>query len=448
MINDVHVKDLCRKLKPALGGKADALWLAYVTAESQRSKEEFASTIELLGATHLSAVVDDDYIFLPPPSTVQARGEFRLGIACYGKREMYPLGLNRDNLMKHVAIAAITGAGKSNVGYLLLLGLLEKKVPFLVVDWKRSYRHLKSLSHPDVSRLAIYTIGRKTGATFSWNPLCAPPGVHPRTWIAVIAESLERSHVSGQGVADIFMELLDELFEASGRYEKLDAPLPNFHDARELLERRQFRGRRMLWQDSCLRILRSFTFGPSSGAFNARHPVQLEGVLTKPVIFELDQEMPKPLRVFFSDILLRWIHLYRLGQGETDSLRHVTVLEEVHNLFPNSRTEHQSTNSLEIVFREIRGFGEGLVNITQHPSLLPIYVLGNCNTQIYMALQHEDDIQTAKRALFLNRGEEVFLDRLKVGEGIIKIKGRFDPCHVKFPLVGVRHGSISDEGLN
>jgi DNA helicase HerA-like ATPase len=141
--------------------------------------------------------------------------------------------------------------------------------------------------------------------------------------------------------------------------------------------------------------------------------------------------------VFLSDILLRWIHLYRLGQGETDRLRHVTFLEEVHNLFPRSQTEKASSNSLENVFREIRGFGEGLVSITQHPSLMPIYILGNCNTQIYLGLQHEEDIYTAKKALFLDDGDEVFLDRLHVGEGIVKIKGRVAPCLVKFPHVPI-----------
>ena len=53
---------------------------------------------------------------------------------------------------------------------------------------------------------------------------------------------------------------------------------PNFFDAREELERVQFKGRRMLWQDSCSRILRTFTFGPAAGAFNARHPLKLEEV--------------------------------------------------------------------------------------------------------------------------------------------------------------------------
>jgi DNA helicase HerA-like ATPase len=201
----------------------------------------------------------------------------------------------------------------------------------------------------------------------------------------------------------------------------------------------------MLWRDSCSRILRTFTFGPAAGAFNARHPVAFEELLDGPVVIELDQELPKPLRVFLTDIVLRWIHLYRLGQGETDLLRHVTFLEEVHNLFPKNVIERHATNSLENVFREIRGFGEGLVSITQHPSLMPIYILGNCNTQIYLGLQHEDDIQTAKRALFLEHRDEIFLDHLAVGEGIVKIKGRINPCFVKFPLVPIKKEAANDD---
>ena len=44
---------------------------------------------------------------------------------------------------------------------------------------------------------------------------------------------------------------------------------------------------------------------------------------------------------------------------------------------------------------------------------------------------------SARRALFLEREEETFLDQLRVGEGIVKIKGRTGPCFVKFPLVPV-----------
>jgi hypothetical protein len=307
---------------------------------------------------------------------------------------------------------------------------------------------LLTLPHPAVKRLRIFSVGRKTASPFHWNPLRAPPGVHPKTWISVMVEALEKSHISGPGVADILVENLDKKFEQYGVYDGKHEQYPNFFDVVESVSKMQERGRRMLWQDSCLRILKTLTFGPASGAFNARHPLAFEDLLTQPVIIELDQELPKSLRVFCSDVILRWIHLYRLGQGETEELRHVTFLEEVHNLFPKTHLEKQASNSLENVFREIRGFGEGLVNITQHPSLLPIYILGNSNTLICLGLQHEEDIITARRSLFLAPKDETFLDRLAVGEAIVKVKGRISPCHVRFPKVPVRRGVITDDMLN
>ena len=433
-----EIRNICKKLKPLLGKQADGLWTAYVTAETPRSKQEAEALIQLLANQYLSANVGDEPILLPPPSPESAAGEFLLGNLCYGRGRLRPLYLRRENFIKHIGIFSITGGGKTNVAQLLLLGLLNQGIPWLVVDWKRSYHALRSVPVEKAKNIVVYSVGRKGHEPFHWNPLRGPPGVHPKTWISVVAEALEKSHLSGPGVADILIEALDKEFEEFGFYDGQPAQYPNFFDVTEELERVQFKGRRMLWQDSCLRILRTFTFGPASGAFNARHPLKIEELLDRPVIIELDQELPKPLRVFLTDILLRWIHLYRLGQGESENLRHVTLLEEVHNLFPRSQAEHQATNSLENVFREIRSFGEGLISITQHPSLIPVYILGNCNTQIYLGLQHQEDIITASRALFLDRGEEAFLDRLQVGEGIVKIKGRVAPCMVKFPLVPVR----------
>ena len=435
---DQELKNLCCKLRPLIGNKADALWLAYTTSENMKARQEAESLIYMFAARHLTRNVDDRTILLSPVEQAKAFGEFSLGTINYANRPLYPVGLDRENFIKHIGILAMTGSGKTNVAQNMLLGLLDKDIPFLVIDWKRSYWQIKSINNPKVNKISVLSVGRESDTPFHWNPLRAPPGVHPRTWISIIAEVLEKTHISGPGVADIFIDLFDELYEKYGFYSgQHEERYPNFHDAKEMLDRTQFRGRRMLWRDSCLRILKTFTFGPAARSFNAREPLKLEELLNKPVILELDFELPKPLRTFLSEIFLRFIHLCRLRQGETDQLRHVTFLEEVHNLFPRTHMENQATNSLESLFREIRGFGEGLVYITQHPSLTPVYLTGNSNTLIILGLQNENDIIAAKRALFLQQGEEVYLDRLKVGEGIVKIKGRIPPCHVKFPLVPI-----------
>ena len=83
--------------------------------------------------------------------------------------------------------------------------------------------------------------------TSNWNPLRGPPNVHPRTWISVLVEALEKSHISGQGVADILMDVLDKKFEEFGVYDGDHDQYPNFFDIREELERLHLKGRRMLW---------------------------------------------------------------------------------------------------------------------------------------------------------------------------------------------------------
>lgn len=133
--------------------------------------------------------------------------------------------------------------------------------------------------------------------------------------------------------------------------------------------------------------------------------------------------------------------------GFVPSVRYSIQMEEAHNIFPAPAYGESPNGGLENVYREIRSFGQALVAITQHPSMLPIYVLGNTHTLIFMALTHEADIIAARQALFLERNQDVFLDRLKVGEGIVKIKGRLPPTHVLFKQINVRPGAVKDEDL-
>ena len=438
MNKDEQLQRLCRQLEPLIGEKARALWLSYATSETPRAKMEAETFIHLVAMRQLPEGHNDDTPLLPPPPAERAKGEFELGHILYGARKTGIAGLSRTDLTKHVLISGITGSGKTNVAYNLLDQLLTREIPWLVVDWKRAYRKIKEIPSSHRDDVQVLTVGRRGENRMNWNPLRGPPGVDVQTWISVVAEALERSHVSGQGVADVFIDLIDDAFERRGFHDGKGEDYPNFFDAREQLLSKSFKGRRQLWSDSCLRILRSFTYGPAKESFNSRNPIKLETLLGKPVVIELDQELSKPLRIFFTDLLLRWLHLYRLGQGETNRLRHVIFLEEIHNLLPRSSFEKQTTNSLETVFREIRSFGQGIIGLSQHPSLLPIYLTGNCNTLMYLGLQHQEDIMMARKSLYLEPRDEKALDQLKVGEGIVKVRGRIPPCHVRFPLSAVQ----------
>ena len=88
-----------------------------------------------------------------------------------------------------------------------------------------------------------------------------------------------------------------------------------------------------------------------------------------------------------------------------------------------------------------------MIAITQHPSQLPIYVLGNTHTVVFMQLTYEADIIAARQALFLERGQDRYLDLLKTGEGIVKIKGRVSATHMRFPPIELTGGNVLDAEL-
>jgi hypothetical protein len=439
----MDIEGLCRKLKPIIGIKADELWYMWLASDLQERKE-LEIEIQLIAEKVLKhGPLQDRVILLPPPEEEQAKGDFLLGDIIYRDKKLFPIYLKEEDFIKQIGIFSITGGGKTNTGLLLALQLIKKKIPFMVIDWKRQWRSMLSLSKElNFEGVEVYTIGRDV-IPFLWNPFRPPPNIDYKTWISVIAECLEKSHLGGLGVADFFIRIYEKLFN-----ERKDENFyPNFYDGLSELEKIKVGGREFLWWQSTKRIFKSFTFGPSSKSFNARNPLKLEELFEKPVILELDQEMPKPLRIFFTELILRFIHLYRLSQGESEELRHVLFLEEIHNLFQVNKYEKGRIDSLENVYREIRSFGQGLVSITQHCSLLPVHVLGNSHTLIFLALQHQDDIEAARKSMFLIRDDEVYLNMLKTGQGIVKVMERINPCLVKFLYVPVKKGMITDEWL-
>ena len=101
-------------------------------------------------------------------SAAAATGTYGLGTVRYNGRDLHPFGLREDEWCQHVGIFGRSGAGKTNLGFLVIHELLAKQKPLLIFDWKRNYRDLLAL--PGFENLAVYTIGRSI-TPLSFNPL-------------------------------------------------------------------------------------------------------------------------------------------------------------------------------------------------------------------------------------------------------------------------------------
>ena len=78
---------------------------------------------------------------------------------------------------------------------------------------------------------------------------------------------------------------------------------------------------------------------------------------------------------------------------------------------------------MDVILREIREFGESIIFLDQHPSLVSIPALGNSYCTIAMNLKHGNDVSALGRAMLLKDEDKESLGKLSVGEAIVKIQG-------------------------
>ena len=229
-----RIRDICRHLKPIIGPQADRIWLAYM-AEDEKGRIQLEEYLELLAAKHLLGTLDHENPVLIPPPAPAAAGEYLLGHVLYDNRQLCPFGLREQEWVQHVGVFGRSGAGKTNIGFLVIQQLILKQKPVLIFDWKRNYRDLLAL--PGFQNMAVYTIGRPV-SPFCFNPLIPPPGTNPKTWLKKLISVLAQAYLLGDGVAFLLQEAMDSVYEKAGVYSGRIEKWPTFRDVLVFLKQR------------------------------------------------------------------------------------------------------------------------------------------------------------------------------------------------------------------
>ena len=111
-------------------------------------------------------------------------------------------------------------------------------------------------------------------------------------------------------------------------------------------------------------------------------------------------------------LLVLKLQEHRMTKGDMNAkLRHVTILEEAHNLLKRTSTEQsqdsgnllgKSVEMLANSIAEMRTYGEGFVIADQAPGLLDMAAIRNTNTKIVMRLPDQGDRELVGKAMHLN----------------------------------------------
>lgn len=444
------VSDEIKRLTPILGkAGASKLEAAYLLGDESYRKR----IIEILDALKATVVSDeslkDSVLMEPPEEAVAAIGDFELGTILYGKKKLYPLRLKKSDLLTHMGIFGSSGSGKTNIIHYLVRTLNEQEVPIVIFDFsKRNYRDL--LQIPELKdRIKVYTVGRDV-IPFRFNPLKPPEGVQVSQWVKEFAEVFDHAYWLLGGGRHVIIKALDSL------YKQFEPGYPKLADLKMWLEKYAYTeksSRERNWVATAKRPLESLCLRETGEIFDCDQGMLPSGFF-KPgsiTILEIDA-LSNDDKTFFIEIILQWVRDWLLATNVREKLVGVIVLEEAHHVLSREKTKKFGIETVtDLIFREIRELGVGMIYVDQHPSLVSYPALGNTSTHMYMNLgldtKYSSDIQDASKMLGLREDDVDYLRRLPIGHSFILIRKSVfpNPFLVKFPLMPIQKGSVTDD---
>ncbi|MCY4304175.1 MAG: ATP-binding protein [Aestuariivita sp.] len=367
--------------------------------------------------------------------------------------------LNSGDMAKHVFVCGITGSGKTTT----VKALIETcDVPFLVVESaKREYRKIIASDRHRES-LLIYTIGEDT-APLSMNPFYVMEGVSLSSHIDFLMAIFNAAFSLFDPLPYILEKCIHEAYcEANwnlrtGKFQGLPCQLgyPTILDLKQQVEiylkKSKYTGEvKDNIHGALVARLESLCVGARGDIFNTKKKFDIESLLTRPTVLELEALSNDDDKAFFIGILLTFLSEYRQlnNNREIDqrmqwdrSLKHLLVVEEAHRLLKNTAqdgaSEHRGNprgKALEFfanVLAEMRSMGQGVIVSEQIPSKLLPDVIKNTNTKIVHRMVAADDQKLIGSSLGLSADEEKYLNTLKTGHALYFSEGMKRPTEIK-----------------
>ncbi|MFH1641686.1 MAG: DUF87 domain-containing protein [Nanoarchaeota archaeon] len=439
--NILDFQTICKKLRPFLGNKIDELFLEYGLAESQEKKQEIFAIILALYSRYVDESMLDQSVILNMPKNDMS-ADYNLGEISFPNKQPKIFGLRAKDWTRHVCITGMSGSGKTTFALRILSTFIKNKMPFIVFDWKRSFRRLTQLSKDVV----IFTVGKpKASNFFRFNVNKPPVNVAPDEWITILCDLFCECYGASYGVHKLLSEVMQKAFRDFGVYSGSDN-YPTWYQIRDRLEDMSSkpgpRSRESEWLTSALRIAHSLTFGEFGNTINdkSKHNLGVAEMLENQVVFELDSLGTMEKKFFCSFMLL---YIYKHKKANSDHAKNefscALVVDEAHNIFLKQKTAFIQESVTDTIYREIREYGISLVCLDQHASKLSDTVIGNSSTNIAFQQIHPFDVDTIAKLMFLYDDKRIFT-QLNVGEAVVKLTERY---HEPF-LLKVKELQFSD----
>jgi DNA helicase HerA-like ATPase len=447
------------RLRPEGGLPADDVW-----------SPSFLATAEVVAALTRPPVRELPGVrVIDPPDfdvTPEGRGRVVLGGVLDARlRPCARFGVGHDTLNRHAFVAGATGSGKSQTIRRLLEQLAGEdgadEVPWLVVEpAKAEYRRMAGRLAGRRRQVTVIRPGDRQQPPASLNPLeptsvlvDSPPGrvtfplqTHLDLVRALFVAAFEATEPFPQVLASALARCYEDLGWDLALARSLGAAegvLPSYPTLADLQRTalavvdgvgygQEVRDNVRGFVDVRIGSLR---LGTPGRFFEAGHPLDLEALIERNVVFELEDIGDDKDKAFLiGTVVIRLFELFRLKFADAPQrLRHVMVLEEAHRLLRATEPGSPVGHAVEIfanLLAEIRAYGVGIVVAEQIPAKIITDVVKNSALKIMHRLPAADDREFVGATMNLNEQQSRYVVTLPPGRGVVHADGMDRPILV------------------
>lgn len=344
--------------------------------------------------------------------------------------------LNVKSLTQHVFVTGSTGCGKSETIYKLINETKQVGTKFLVIEpAKGEYKNVFG----DVN---VFGTNPLIMPLLRINPFSFPTGVHVLEHIDRLTEIFNVCWPMYSAMPAVLKKAMLDAYESCGwdlrlsvnRLSRGEDVYPSFLDLflsleKVITESAYSEEVKSNYSGALLTRVESLTNGLNGEIFSVNELSNMV-LFDENCIIDLSRVGSQETKSLIMGILIMRLSEYRMTGANTpnSALKHLTVLEEAHNILKRVSTEqsqegsNMAGKSVEMItnaIAEMRTYGEGFVIVDQSPTSVDKAAIKNTNTKIVMRLPDEDDRKVSGKAAGMNDKQIDEIAKLPTGVAVV-----------------------------
>lgn len=344
--------------------------------------------------------------------------------------------LDVKSLTQHVFVTGSTGCGKSETIYKLINETKQVGTKFLVIEpAKGEYKNVFG----DVN---VFGTNPLIMPLLRINPFSFPTGVHVLEHIDRLTEIFNVCWPMYSAMPAVLKKAMLDAYESCGwdlrlsvnRLSRGEDVYPSFLDLflsleKVITESAYSEEVKSNYSGALLTRVESLTNGLNGEIFSVNELSNIV-LFDENCIIDLSRVGSQETKSLIMGILIMRLSEYRMTGANTpnSALKHLTVLEEAHNILKRVSTEqsqegsNMAGKSVEMItnaIAEMRTYGEGFVIVDQSPTSVDKAAIKNTNTKIVMRLPDEDDRKVSGKAAGMNDKQIDEIAKLPTGVAVV-----------------------------